>query len=585
MGTQHAGTPSSLTVQHEKAQDLLHQYRDKGTACLGFRGGDVFQLMDAFFGEGGSSSSTKFPPEDLKSSRHVTRRLSSWLSRVNTRVVARHLECAAKIGSRVPRFVDLSMSGATEVVAAAVETRLKAVYHYLTANAVHKALQELNAAAADADAPQAVYFDRLAALIASCGGATSVSSERRKALRAQLDAWKWKGVPDLMGPSLWRIYSLLAGDLNEVVGDTLEWHTAFGMYLWYRAPRDDSGGTKTPDPTATVVDAVRYFDEAVQQHGSACSFRPVPSYASNASASDLVSARAASRSGSVQSGGLVIREAEPEPYDLQFNVIRTAAKLLHWEDIGNFDYCTYSPRPLDVACSWHFSVLLLAVLGPASALKPQFQLLTQQYCLALELCGCWDWAIYVALFVSDSRARALLVRGLLLRNAGVLRRDMEFETRSFWPDVPVAWLLRAQGLRCEAMQDWPTAVRCWARSDGDALEHALAVAAAFLVEPALLRHVRAPEKRGATEAIVLSRPRPEARWLLGVLKELKASMSSGSSACQRAWTVVGEELLHFMSGWFEATAGQQAYRTEPQRMASLCLRCDVARRHLVGMAT
>ena len=37
-----------------------------------------------------------------------------------------------------------------------------------------------------------------------------------------------------MSPELWRIYSLLAGDL-QVLRDVLDWRTALGVVFWYGA--------------------------------------------------------------------------------------------------------------------------------------------------------------------------------------------------------------------------------------------------------------------------------------------------------------------------------------------------------------
>merc|ERR1712048_1107199 len=204
---------------------------------------------------------------------------------------------------------------------------------------------------------------------------------------------------------------------------------------------------------------------------------------------------------------------------------------------------------------------------------------TQQYCLILELSGLWEWAVYVALFICDERACGLLVRGLLLRHAMVPSNKLGPSSRRQWPGVPAEWLRRAEALRCEAMLDWPVAVTCWLRSGRDAGERALALAAAFLQRPAVLRHAEAPFQRGPTEMISLAPLRPEARWLLSVLEELESSMIVSN---QKVWVELGKELLAFMKSWSEASAGHQYAHKAPADLARLCSQCDCARRHLLS---
>jgi hypothetical protein len=375
-----------------------------------------------------------------------------------------------------------------------------------------------------------------------------------------------------MEPSLWRIYSLLAGDLDEIVSDALEWRTAFGMYLWYRHPSPVEGAIGSEDDDLRA--AVRDFEAAAKRHGSCCYFRPVPPH--------IVASQTRAEQSNRRRPELTLTENEPlaalrskpraEPYDLQFNAIRTAVGLIDWHDFSHFDYMTHSPRPFDVAVSWHFSAMLLA-LGGGDSSAPGFQLLTQQYCLALELAGLWVWAVHVALYVTDQRARHILVRGLLQRNAAVPESLQEAPRRE-WPGVPTMWLRRAEALRCEAAQDWPGAVSSWLQC-GFA-KRALLIEAAYLHCPAVLWHAAAPFRRGPLESILLEPMSQPARWLLNVLEELAPIVERSDEA----WAQLGKELLAFMREWGAAKEGQ--YQA-PGDFARTCKNCISARQYLVGL--
>eukprot|EP00929_Paragymnodinium_shiwhaense_P118577 TRINITY_DN90496_c0_g1_i1.p1 TRINITY_DN90496_c0_g1~~TRINITY_DN90496_c0_g1_i1.p1 ORF type:complete len:820 (+),score=163.58 TRINITY_DN90496_c0_g1_i1:85-2544(+) len=587
----------------DSSQALLAQYCKHGKEALGEKSGEVFELLDAFFGPGARAEGsrqkracTKWPPEDSESVRDIARRLSFWLARANARTVEKHLTKVAHAARRLPRFVDLTAPGARSEDTG---PRLKAAYHHLTANCVRRALKELSSASAAGstwDGRQSEHFERLASIVAACGGVSRPCSERRKWLRGQLEEWRAQGVKDLMGPSLWRIYSLLAGDLDEVVGDALEWRTAFGMYLWYRLPTEARrGGSEAKHDD--LVESVNDFEAAARRRGANCCFRPVPAHVMLGGSSRTSSSSASSSI----AGGLGTKVTQ-EAKDIQWNTIRTAVGILDWQDLASFDYITYSSKPMDVACSWHFCALLIALLSSeidassqaAKQAHSHFLQLTLQYCESLEVAGCWEWAVYVAHFVNDRRARSALVRGLLLRHApiprgsvaiGAAAQGLPAEMQQKWPGggVPAGWLSRAQALRCEVQQDWVGAVVSWLRCgpahDAKAAERAVVISCAFLLRTLLLSHASAPFQRGSCETIAFQPMGQRGRWLLSVFEALATQLQAQGHG--HAWGDVGKEVLQFLRDW--ASAGAGGHSKKPADVTAIVKRCEAARRCFLGM--
>ncbi|CAE8619031.1 unnamed protein product [Polarella glacialis] len=547
---------SPLTPLSGDAKVLLDRCCQLSSECFGERGAEAFELLGALFG--GEAPGDK---------RQVMLRLSAWLARANGRTVSRHLERSSFAASSATGGVRLlSPVSGLEADGVANARRLEAVFHLLTANSVRGALLELNAAGG-----RGVYFDRLAAILAACGGASASGRERRRWLRRQLEDWRRQGVPDLMGPDLWRIYSLLAGDLSEVVADTLDWRTAFGAYLWYSGAGEDQGQQdEAPGgPAAEKSDlqsALGAFETAVRLHGSSCRFRPVPSH--------VVASASAPSMFSRQEG---LGEARPEPCDLQFNALRAAAGLLDSWDVVHYDYMTYTPDPLDVALSWHFSVVLLALQGgertAVASAEEGFQRMTRQYCLALELQGLSEWALYVAHFVSDGQARAAMVQRLLLGHSSQ-GFHVASEEKPHLQGIPEAWLWRARAFRSEEAGDWPGAVHCWLRVGG-AEDRAVAIISGYLLGPALMGHASAPFQRGAVEAILLAPMTQPAEWLLSVLEELAPAMAHRDVL----WAELGREALGFLRHWSQA--GQA--RFNPASVVRLYHRSEKLRKGGLGL--
>eukprot|EP00931_Biecheleriopsis_adriatica_P091398 TRINITY_DN65280_c0_g1_i1.p1 TRINITY_DN65280_c0_g1~~TRINITY_DN65280_c0_g1_i1.p1 ORF type:complete len:801 (-),score=188.21 TRINITY_DN65280_c0_g1_i1:71-2182(-) len=562
-----SGVPALLTPCSGDAKVLLERCCKLPPDCLGEQGKEAFSLLGALFGAADSGRGKE---------REAMLRLSAWLARVNGQTVRQHLSRQSSTGGSV---------GGLRLLAPGPETsgdvdkrRLEAAFHHLTANSLRGALREVAAAAGSGP-----HFERLAAILASCGGASALGREQRRCLRQQLQEWRNQGVPELMGRELWRLYCVLAGELDEVIGDTLDWRTAFGLFLWYRGDTDEedkmkSTGKDEGSASSDLAAALRAFQAAVRSHGSSCRFRPVPQYLAAAALPDASQPQASSR----------FSRGRDEPQDLQFIALQLAAGLLGPCNVALFDYTTHSSDPLDVALSWHFSVLLLALLeekeAAAAAAGVAFQRLTQQYCQALELQNLREWAVYVAHFISDRRSRAALVRRLVLHH---VKADLGLGAvtlpgqagiaeipKPHWPCMPPPLLWRARALRCEEARNWSGALACWLRC-GEAQDRAVTIACGYLVGPTILGHASAPYQRGAAEAILLAAMNVPAQWLLSALEELEPAMG-----CRDVlWADVGREALAVLRHWSQT--GQE--RFEPSKLVHLHVRCEQLRKGALGL--
>lgn len=551
--------PQLLLPHGAKAQALLERYLEVSGACLGSHAKEGIELLGALFGGCtiGDGKIPQWPPNEVREARNVACALSAWLARVNVRKVRRHLQSETS-RSAGQRLVDLSGHSGTE----ASSSGLRAVYHYLTANSVRHALEELTAAAGHAATMGRAQFDRLAAIVASCGGSSFSGRPRRESLQRQLVDWRKQGVHALMGQPLWRIYCLLGGDIESVVGDSLDWRTAFGIFLWYRCPDAEEA---TSGAGEELADAVHHFLATVKVRGTSCGFRPAPPYAEREPRGRGASFR---MSGQDQFQPVTA----VEPIDLHFNIIRAAVGLVDWQNLSNFDYLTHTPRPLDVACSWHVSLLLLALFG-GDATVPSFQVLTQQYCFLLELTGRWEMAVYVAQFLCNSRARNSAIYGLVQRHAGKLPDNAKLPAPAM--QVPPSWVFRAKALRSELELDWPGAVTFWMQAGRAFVERALILAMAFLQGPLLVGHANNSLRRGAAEALCLATMTPPAHWLLSMLDEHEASLEMHDEA----WAHICRLALAFMRKWAQAKDS----RHDSADLVHLYWRCETLKKHLLGV--
>mmetsp|Transcript_106556 Transcript_106556/g.184079 ORF Transcript_106556/g.184079 Transcript_106556/m.184079 type:complete len:815 (-) Transcript_106556:120-2564(-) len=564
-----ASIPQPLRPKGDCTRAFLERCIEEGNECLGRHASETFELLDAFLGD-----------HSAQAEQHMLRRFSAWLAQVNARTVRKHLgqiEDGAASAS-TPNLPAIRASESQDDLG----SKLKTVFHYLTANSVRGALRELkklpSGFQADGATEEAVHvhFDRLATIMAACGGSVATGVQARLWIQRQIAEWRWDSVPELMGTALWRIYCLLAGDVFSISGDALDWRTAFGMHLWYCKSGDHKGQQQ-------LLGAVESFEEVLQRYGGACRFRPAPAYALGAPSAPTATAETQTEVPSILMP-VSASNSRAESPDLQFNMIRAAAGLLDWSDLQHYDYSTYTSRPFDVAFSWHLAMLLIALRGPEGSKDfsgPGFQTLTQQYCWLLELSGFWEWAVYAAQFVQDARARSILVRGLIRRNAVVHGgASLEAKPREHWFGVPPAWAWQAQALRCEKYWDWPAAVVCWLQSctsDGvSGADRAVIILVGFLQSPAILKHRQCDQKPFMQEeTITLAPMAPQARWLLTVLEELKPKMET----CGDVWAKFGMHVLQFLQRW--ADAGCLACRQSV--LGLLCHQCSTARQLILGI--
>eukprot|EP00933_Yihiella_yeosuensis_P030436 TRINITY_DN24080_c0_g1_i1.p1 TRINITY_DN24080_c0_g1~~TRINITY_DN24080_c0_g1_i1.p1 ORF type:complete len:797 (+),score=168.88 TRINITY_DN24080_c0_g1_i1:58-2448(+) len=549
---------------------LLESYSKLAPECFGERRAEVFELLGALFHHP-ITSSTSEKIDSKNQSRQMMLRLSTWLSRANGRTVRAHLAKSHQSVSHATGMCRLlGSSSALEVDGTNYTRQLEAVFHSLSANSVRNALTQLSEVGG-----QGVHLDRLAAILAACGGSSSSGRDRRQWLRRQLDDWRRQGVSELMGPELWRIYSVLAGDLEEVVADALDWRTAFGLYLWYYGEKDEGSGTSSNSSQHDLKVALQAFEAAVKLHGSSCRFRPVPSYVTAGAAKPPLASQEPSHG--------TFSKASPEPYDLEFSALQAAAGLIDRCNITHYDFTAYTNQPLDVSLAWHFSVLLLALLGDetaaAASSSPAFQQLTQQYCSTLESQGLSEWAVYVAHFVSSSGARTALFHKLVLGHASApyslpLPGEVQEAAKPHWPAIPPSMLWRARALRSEEAHDWAGAAACWYRS-GEAQEQAVSIAVGYLLGPTILRHASAPFQRSAAEAVVLAPMTPAARWLLQLLEQLAPAMAHRDLL----WAEVGREALGFLRHW--SAAGEERFSNES--LVRLQWRSEKLRKSIMGL--
>jgi len=363
-------------------------------------------------------------------------------------------------------------------------------------------------------------------------------------------------VNQLMGPDLWRIYSLLAGDVDSILADALDWRTAFGMYLWYHPHSGSTDGTQH----TVLHSTVQKYEKAVE---GTC-FCPIPR---NSSVSSVP--------GSVNNLSYLsdVSGAASEPRDLQFNIVRVAASLSTSSEVSNFDYNSHSDNPLEVAYSWHVSVMLLTLCkGDLSTIA--FQRLTQQYCLILELLGYLEWAVYVALFIVDARCRAFAVQHLLQSNCSCACTSIrESAYPKQWAGVPMSWWLRASALQSEIAWEWPAAILHWQRCEE--VQRCIVILVGYLQKPALLRHAVTPLHSNSDHIQYLAKMAPPTRWLLLLLEDLEPLMSGFDGSLK----ALARECLQLMQEWFKAGS----FKSEPTQIAQLCWRCEKLRRYTLGL--
>eukprot|EP00932_Pfiesteria_piscicida_P010541 SRR837773.21515.p2 GENE.SRR837773.21515~~SRR837773.21515.p2 ORF type:complete len:208 (+),score=53.69 SRR837773.21515:576-1199(+) len=202
-----------------------------------------------------------------------------------------------------------------------------------------------------------------------------------------------------------------------------------------------------------------------------------------------------------------------------------------------------------------------------------FQRLTEQYCFLLELSGLWDRALHVALFLSDARARAAAVRGLLLRGGGAGAEGLQRALARMRLTLPEVWCWRAQAVRRELAKDWPAAVTGWLRCQ--AFERALIIALGCVQGLLISGHTTVPPQRGAADVLTMVPITPAGRWLLETLEEAVPYVVGRSDVLAE----VAKDSLRFMRDW----AASPGHAYDATELTRLYWRCDTLRRHALGI--
>jgi len=522
-----------------------------------------------------ASPSSAAKPKEVADENMLLRNLGAWLSAVTGRKVRTHLASR----TRPICFVSMGSKGSS-TAKEAVEDCLNAVYYYLTANNLRAALEELDSALARIPESSRPAFDRLATLIAACGGVSNASEDRRQWLAQQLQTWQHQGAKSMMPPALFRIFSLLAGDLDEVVYDALDWRGALAIYIWYRCADHSEAGLS---PKQRLIRSFSSFEKVVAAQGLSCTVRPNPpsgmSGLSTAAAAARQETSANSRAAASSSHRSTAMDTSSEGtlgglLDMQYSIMRASVDQFDWRNLDVLDYPSYTSEPFNMVYAWHLTLVLLALKGGDIAM-PGFQRLTQQYVLSLELAGAWQYAAFVALFVAEPRARARIVKGILARNVRAtssenLKRLMAAQV---WR-CPVSWWWDAQAARSESAKEWPLAISGW--TENGRKERALVIALGCLQAPLLAHYASTPWALGAGGALALPATMPPAgKWLRGMLERILCDRIGYTDTL----TTVGQDALQFLRSW-EADP-HAPYNTAD--VTKLYWRCDMLRCYALGL--
>ncbi|CAM9508391.1 unnamed protein product [Chrysoparadoxa australica] len=324
-------------------------------------------------------------------------------------------------------------------------TRTEELYaHVLSLLTVHR-LEQASAAVAQAGAL------RLSTIISL---AACMDTFTRNQLAMQCKQWKMMGAdsPDLIPPSLLRIYTLLSGQVNNDLAlycgsdpeaggggshKSLDWLRQLGLCLWYQS--HDGGGD--------ISAALAQFEAAM-----------VNKYAVMPKARYLVEqthVRNVERLKTQLNERFLDGGNSSRSYCLLYHLLR-----LYVSDGGGgglpacLDPLCSSPDPLDYRNSWHLQSVMHALALPYPPANPtQTAAITDSLVFQLLSEGMWQWAIYVLLHQPDHKRRSTTVREMLLRHGHSVLAISTPENeaiKAFLVDelaVPVVWLQEAAAVR------------------------------------------------------------------------------------------------------------------------------------------
>lgn len=234
----------------------------------------------------------------------------------------------------------------------------------------------------------------------------------------QINQWNDSTSIEFIDDSLLKLYLILAGTLeNQQVNicDSLDWHKALAMHLWYISPTERS-----------LTDAVNLYEEAFHVLGQAKA--PIPHYKEN---------------------------TKSNFYDIQFHLMKLFGdNNIPLEQVLNT--FTHTEDPTDYRLSWILLQTLNALqVGLISENAKNH--IHANFAFQLENMGLYKWAIFVLLFIRDFNVKKYLVIGVLERNIPSEYDDVDLEyelVRSF--KLPTDWVHFVKANKCSSMEKyWP----------------------------------------------------------------------------------------------------------------------------------
>lgn len=213
----------------------------------------------------------------------------------------------------------------------------------------------------------------------------------------QVTLWKAQGIDKQMPLTLWHIYCLLAGRLDELPTDP-DWRVGLALYYWYRVP--PCGERQSLESSLAAYRESRHWPRE----------------------------ETTAPSENVEGNALLGRGRETR--ERQYKLIQAVAvgaisadDLTLWEDRSSLEL------------TWCFCVVLRALkkCGPKS--DAAFSQLSENFSTNLLRTNQADWALFVASFLPSSKNREAVTR-YVLKTAGT-------QIQKKWP-LPDCWELESR---------------------------------------------------------------------------------------------------------------------------------------------
>jgi nuclear pore complex protein Nup98-Nup96 len=255
------------------------------------------------------------------------------------------------------------------------------------------------------------------------------STEFRRDLQSQLEAWKKDGSLRYIQPWYQAIYEILAGQLDIPgtalsklgVGERLDWKRAFAMRLWFSTSMEGE-----------IKEAVEEYSMACQQDSSIA--KPSPWYSS-------------------------ADRPVPGVYDGQFQLLRLFSTMgINSTLDDTLNPYNFSSASTDVRVPWHLYVILSLLKQRASfsdtfganskVISDTGEKLTLAYVFQLEHLDLWQWAIFVALHLQRGETRKGVILNLLAQHIYTIPDQLEekgiiSKLVDQW-QIPMEWILEAK---------------------------------------------------------------------------------------------------------------------------------------------